>query len=369
VVIAKSLHELGWKPATPLEFVRYYLAINRGDVILKVGDKALDPLIAQLSSKNKEMLILAIHTIGMLKNNKAIDSLMEGLSSDDNDVRAAIISAVGNIGDPDTVVPLIFALNDEASEVVVAACESLAKMADPSAISALVKVAENNDYVVKSAALKALGVFDDSRAISVMISGLREKRHEVRRSAIDSLIGFGPKTNVYFAECVTDPEPHVRRTGIMALRQANAASFCDVILDAVRDKEYSVRRDAIEALAALKYDKAIPEITKAIGDESPEVQVAAIEALGILSDEKSLEMLIDCSGIDLLHDEAVRAIYNILLNHISKAREEDLERIKYIKVTTVMTKKNSLAGNVSQNEVDPSKINAFAAAELAKRKQ
>jgi len=366
-LIAQALHDLGWKPATPDEFVRYYLAVGHQDIILKVGSKALDSLIKQLNTKNKEIKLRVISTIGMLKDPSAIDKLMEHLESDDVDVRAAVITAVGNIGDPDTVVPIIFALSDEADEVVVAACEALLGFKDTSSIAALCKISESNNYVTKAAAMKALGVFDDSRAIGALVSGLQEKRHEVKKAAIDSLIEIGPKTYAYFAECLTDTEPHVRRTGVLALRQANAVGYGDNLASAVHDKEPSVRRDAIEALSALKYSDALPLINKAVGDEETDVQVAALEALGELGDASSLDILIDSSAVDLLHDPAVRSIYKILLRSIKEAKTEDLERITQIKVTTVLTKKNSLAGDVVRHEIDPSKINALALAELKSR--
>jgi len=125
--------------------------------------------------------------------------------------------------------------------------------------------------------------------------------------------------------------------------------------------------EAIEALTALDITTSLPDISRAVGDENDEVQTAAIEALGEMGDETSLELLVDCSQVDKLHDAAVKSIYKILLKHIKQARSEDLEKISQIKVTTVLTMKNSLAGNVLKNEINPSKINDFAIAELQSR--
>jgi|GEM_PF-2403484 len=366
-LIADALRELKWKPTNAEEFVRYYLAIDHLDTIVKVGTKVLPALTFQLSTENKDIKLRAIKSIGMLKNSSALEKLMELLDCDDTDIRAAVIKSVGEIADPETTVPIIFTLNDESEEVVVAACEALANLKDSSSISALVKTSETNNYIEKSAAIRALGQFDDPRAISAMISGLHEKRHEVRKSSIDALIGLGSKTNVYFADCLTDNESHVKRTGIMALRQAMAVEYGNNIIKAILDKEYSVKREAIEALCAMNFIEALPNIMRAVGDENNEVQIAAINALGEMGDAVYLEILVDCSFVDLLHDEAVRAIYKILQRDADKAKNEDLEKIAQIKVTTSLTERNSLAGDVLKDEIDPSKINNMAKAELKKR--
>ena len=83
----------------------------------KIGDPALEPLLAALKDKNPHVRVLAAVALEELENPKAVEALIAALKDEDFDVQASAARALGAINDIRAVDPLIAALKDKKPEV------------------------------------------------------------------------------------------------------------------------------------------------------------------------------------------------------------------------------------------------------------
>jgi HEAT repeat protein len=158
-------------------------------VLVKLGDRVIDPLITVLENEEKESehRWFAARILGEFDQPRVVLALVGCLQrTEDEDLKAIAAKALGNIGQS-----AIDALNPLLSnpETRLLAVEAFAQIPRPEVIEALLSVVNDPDAMIRTRAIAALANFSDPRIISVLRSALKDLAAPVRREAIIAL-GF-----------------------------------------------------------------------------------------------------------------------------------------------------------------------------------
>ena len=115
------------------------------DALGKMGNAALEPIIAILQDKNcsGDDRVAAISALGKIGGRRAKDQLAAALDDADSGVRFAAALMLGRSGDAHAVQPLIAALDDGTGWHRTEAIDALAKIKDEQARKALQAVLDN----------------------------------------------------------------------------------------------------------------------------------------------------------------------------------------------------------------------------------
>ncbi len=131
------------------------------EVLLALGEQAVNPLLEAIREADEEGQPLIIEVLGQLEDSKAVPVLTEILQASSVDKsRAAAATALGNLPERGQGSALMEALGDTYWDVRAKAAEALASLRNLEACEALQRVAETdtdwNVQVVAQAALKRL---------------------------------------------------------------------------------------------------------------------------------------------------------------------------------------------------------------------
>jgi HEAT repeat protein len=158
-------------------------------VLLKLGDRIVDPLILVLEDEQKESehRWFAARILGEFDQSRVVVALVNCLQrTEDEDLKAITAKALGHIGQS-----AIDALNQLLSnpETRLLAVEAFAQIPCPEVIEPLLSVVNDPDAIIRTRAIAALANFSDPRVISVLRSALKDLAAPVRREAVIAL-GF-----------------------------------------------------------------------------------------------------------------------------------------------------------------------------------
>ena len=156
-------------------------------VLVKLGDRVIDPLITVLENEEKasEHRWFAARILGEFDQPRVVFALVDCLQiTEDEDLRAIAAQALGNIGQSaiDVLNPLLS--NPETRLLVV---EAFAQIPCPEVIEALLSVTNDPDTITRTKAIAALANFSDPRILLVLRSALKDLAASVRREAVIAL--------------------------------------------------------------------------------------------------------------------------------------------------------------------------------------
>lgn len=158
-------------------------------VLVKLGDRVINPLITVLENEQKESehRWFAARILGEFDQPLVVLALVNCLqTTEDEDLKVIAAQALGNIGQS-----AIDALNPLLSnpETRLLAVEAFAQIPRPEVIEALLSVINDPDAIIRTRAIAALGNFSDPSIILVLTEALRDLAASVRREAVIAL-GF-----------------------------------------------------------------------------------------------------------------------------------------------------------------------------------
>jgi len=200
------------------------------DIVGKIGDPAVMPLIEYLKSDNKDEVKLASRILGDIKDKRAVAPLIELLEKEDFNTRSYACESLGKIGDTTAFVHVSFCLKDSV------------------------------EMVRKSAAV-ALGKMKDNRAIPHLIEGFSDPHFSVRMSSAEALVKIG--------------KPSVKP--LIELLNLSIDTIAVYL--------------AIESLGKLKDKRATQPLLKKLEDEDWAVRAFTVEALGKIGDKKGIKAI------------------------------------------------------------------------------
>ncbi len=153
--VVKVLDLIEWKPGKDEMGAAYWIAKKAWEKSVEIGGQAVDPLIEVLADDEMWNRQAAAENLGKLNDEKAVEHLIQSLSDKYWNVREASMRALVKMGRK-AVEPMIAAMltgNKNAFESIAA---TLANIGDPSAIPPLVYVLKDKRRFVRQAAVKAL---------------------------------------------------------------------------------------------------------------------------------------------------------------------------------------------------------------------
>lgn len=132
-----------------------------GEILIKLGSKALDTLVEYNCEKNDDDQKFIIDVLGLIGSEKAAAHILGILSETENDnVVLACIEALGNIR-CDSAVEILLLLYDRNELYKPSVVEALGKIGSPKASSFLLDKYNGEDELAKYSILESLGFLGD----------------------------------------------------------------------------------------------------------------------------------------------------------------------------------------------------------------
>lgn len=288
--------------------------------VVKLGPRAVKPLVAALRSAEEEELHGLAWTLGQI-GPPAVEPLIPLLQHRSPALRASVAFALGRARDPRAVPALVAALRDKGEQVRVESVEALGAIGDARAVPALIAALKQRDSEVGCCAVVALGRIGDARALKPLIPLLtdREVRHvaaealgrlgghqaarallqQIRRSAehpphwlIDPLIQTGPAGVDALLGAVADKNRLVRYDVLTALGQTRDPRAVASLLKALREDDDDLRWTAAAGLGEIGDSRAVRPLLAALKDKVGSVRICAARALGRIGDRRAVDDLI-----------------------------------------------------------------------------
>jgi HEAT repeat protein len=227
-------------------------------VIVQLGARAVEPLIAELSKgSGAGVPMQAAEVLGLLGDIRAVEPLITALAGPYAGVREQAAAALGLLGDVRAVEPLITALQDK----------------------------DSRDAVLRQQAAAALGLLGDVRAVEPLITALSDEDLRVREQAAAALeqLGWQPGNDSQRAQRAIAAGHWDEAVGL-------GPAAVEPLIAALQDKGswnlhpqalWNVRRQAAATLAQLGDPRAVePLITTLRHVENPGAQGQAfVDAL------------------------------------------------------------------------------------------
>jgi HEAT repeat protein len=236
------------------------LAEPSKEALIEMGEEAVPYLLDKLdtqSAREKWTLIEVVSKIG----EPAVMPLIEYLKSDNKDEVKLASRILGDIKDKRAVEPLIGLLNKKDFNTRDYACESLGKIGDTTAFTHVSSCLKDSVEVVRKSAAVALGKMRDSRAIPYLIEGLSDPHFSVRMSSAEALVEIG--------------EPSVKP--LIELLNLSADTIAIHLV--------------IESLGKLKEKYAVKPLLKELEDDDWATRAFTVDALGEISDKKGIKAI------------------------------------------------------------------------------
>lgn len=158
------------------------------DNLVRVGEKAVEPLIRAMQDGNEAVCANAVEALGQIGDRRAVAPLILALKDDNTRVIMAAITALRRIGDPLAVPALIEFLNEDDIYIHFHATHALAQIRHPDTVSALLEELQYGHHPnVMHGCIVALGRLGDRAAIPPLVELLNSPEEKIRYSAVYAL--------------------------------------------------------------------------------------------------------------------------------------------------------------------------------------
>jgi len=287
-------------------------------ILGEIGDrKAVVPLIAAIQDAPDSLFPGAICSLGRLKDPRAVEALVGILSHYQADVKtrpsrihAAI--ALGEIGDPRAVETLLLLVKNGDLDEQISAIIALGKIRDQRAVETLSSVldstppptkkthAANKIYVLRRVCVWALGELRNAQAISSLMRALREQEFywvfdtsQPRLVSADSYtrfftLGIGLGWEGTMAEVTGVPGDGPA----WALGKIGEPAV-EPLLNALNDKKAFVREACVFGLGYTGSSNAVESLITLTADKDENIRWLAAEALSRIADARATQYLME----------------------------------------------------------------------------
>ena len=140
-----------------------FLVLVEG-LISKLGEVAVEQLIAILSDPDKDARSSAADYLRVFGGTRAVEPLIAALGDSNSDVRYHVADALSSLRDARAVEPLIVALRDPSPNVRVTAAMALRMIGDERAVAPFIVALRDSEAFVRYIAVEALQEFPDHPA-------------------------------------------------------------------------------------------------------------------------------------------------------------------------------------------------------------
>jgi HEAT repeat protein len=185
--------------------------------LVRLGQAALEPVIALLTHLNPTVRHNAVHTLSKLCDEKAVPALITTLADTDDAVRLKAAFALGQIGAVQALPALIAMLTDEQLDVRVTVADVLEKFG-PRAVAPLILKLQDTNWRVRDQAADILGRIGTENCVEPLLAALHDARWEVRFTVVNALREIGDTRAIEpVRNLLNDENPHVAKMASMTL--------------------------------------------------------------------------------------------------------------------------------------------------------
>ena len=157
------------------------------DVALRLGTRAVLPLIDRLHSEDTDLRGKAAEVLGRLRDRRATGPLIAALTDADPEVRWRAAEALAELKDPEAAEPLVTALSDPQESVRAAAAHALAALGDRAPSSRCWRPYRATDRCRCAPRRRTLGKIGAGRAVEPLTAALADADEGVARAAAEAL--------------------------------------------------------------------------------------------------------------------------------------------------------------------------------------
>jgi HEAT repeat protein len=210
------------------------------EILGKIGEPAVLPLIDSLKSDNKDVVKLSSRILGDIKDKRAVPPLIGLLDKEDFNIRGYACESLGKIGDTTAFIPVSLCLKDSVESVRKNAAVALGRMKEDRAIpyligglsdphfsvrmtsaSALVEIGkrsvkplikllntDNTDTIALHLAIESLGKLKNERVTSTLVKKLKSKDWATRAFTVEALGEIGDRKGFIAIKRLKKKETH-----------------------------------------------------------------------------------------------------------------------------------------------------------------
>jgi len=220
--------------------------------LVEMGGEAVPYLLDKLDTQDAREMWTLIEILGKI-GEPAVLPLIDSLKSNNKDVVKLSSRILGDIKDKRAVPPLIGLLNKDDFNTRGYACESLGKIGDTTAFTSVSLCLKDSVEVVRKSAAVALGRLKDKRAISYLIQGLSDPHFSVRMTSASALVEIGKPSVKPLIKLLnklkTDTiAAHLAIESLGKLKNKKATS---TLIKKLRSKDWTTRAFTVEALGKI----------------------------------------------------------------------------------------------------------------------
>ena len=253
------------------------------EALAKIGEPAMEPLLAVWKSGNRWARLRALRALGGLDDPRILPILFTAMQDTDKDVRLAAIYKLAIRNDARTWDRLIPLLTDKDAEIRRAAAGALQDCIDPRMVEPLIKMFGSRDEEERRAAVYAIGGQNDPRVPALMARALKDRDEFVRYAAIwtDGPWVNDPRALEALLTAFKDGHDDII---LDRLAGADTRVLVPALLRTARSRDVAIRQGAVKSLGSHPSPAVTAALLAALDDREKDVRVAACEALGQVRD-------------------------------------------------------------------------------------
>lgn len=231
--------------------------------LIEMGGEAVPYLLDKLDTQDAREMWTVIEILGKI-GEPAVMPLIDSLKSDNKDVVKLSSRILGDIKDKRAVPPLIGLLDKEDFSTRGYACEALGKIQDTTAFTSVSLCLKDSVELVRKNAAVALGRLKDKRAIPYLIQGLSDPHFSVRMTSELALVEMGKPSVKPLVKLLNTVKTdtiavHLAIESLGKLKNRRTAS---ILVKKLKSKDWATRAFTVEALAEISDRKEIVAIKK-----------------------------------------------------------------------------------------------------------
>lgn len=306
-----------------------------GETLVKIGDKAVKPLVDYLvKSNNFDDKKFIIDILGLIGDQSVSTNIKTELkNTTDDNVKLACIETLGNLKDPGAVELLMQSYRDNEL-FKPSVIEALGKIGSESAVDFMESVYSDEDDLTKFSIIESLGLIGNENTFFFLISELNEISGPLVWPIVKSIqqlkekhkleVPFDERIKNVILKTIYEAQPEFKKSAIMLLGQFNDKEMIIAFLKSLgEDEELDV---IIKAKLLENSERAIAAypslLQNTINNVAPVLEILA----GLIQQSEnpinkilnglSLRNLIDSLAKFLTHpdEEARRLAMNLLFS-------------------------------------------------------
>lgn len=335
IVAAGLLLILSERVLTPRTFILIALMVSVLATLAAVRLRRAyaGAVVGALRAGNPEVFLTEEEPFGGVRRDAAAMSVVAASASDPNtSVRRISMEILSEVADRDEAPLLLRALEDDDPVVRAAAIRGLARLREGAALPDATRLLDDGEVAVRLAAVEAiLATGDDLADADRLRPLLADPDPRVRARVSGALVGSADSEAAMRAleEMVASPSPEWRAAAVGAL--ADTPTGIQAVISSLEDPDPLVRRAGVLALRETSPPAALEALVRRLGDSDSEVRGAAVEALVDVG-EGSQGALLEALSQPDLESGAVRVLSRIRVDSsvlLGYVRGEVAEAVRY----------------------------------------